>query len=134
MSAQRPRSITTANTARSSARACPRCCDRGALDQPGSVGTGFFGPSPLTEETEAAGLSRLVIPAPLRAEDGRSASVDLSRTDGPFSYTVTLFALARARSDPRRSLDRPGADESREPDDERRASELLGTLRQEPFA
>jgi iron complex outermembrane receptor protein len=33
-----------------------------------SLGTGFFGPSALTEETEAAGLTRLQIPAALRAE------------------------------------------------------------------
>jgi outer membrane receptor for ferrienterochelin and colicins len=56
-----------------------------------SAGEGFFAPTPLTEETEAAGLSRLVIPAPLVAERGRSASVDLTRTLGPTSYTVTLF-------------------------------------------
>jgi len=56
-----------------------------------SFGTGFFGPSPLTEETEAAGLSRLEVPQPLRAEEGRSASLDVTRTDGPFSYTLTLF-------------------------------------------
>src|SRR5687767_5176264 len=36
-----------------------------------SLGTGFFGPSALTEETEAAGLSRLVVSRPLRAEEGR---------------------------------------------------------------
>jgi iron complex outermembrane receptor protein len=35
-----------------------------------SFGTGFYGPSPLTEETEAAGLSRLSVPGPLRAEEG----------------------------------------------------------------
>lgn len=57
-----------------------------------SVGTGFFGPSPLTEETEAAGLTRLVVPTPLRAEEGRSASIDLSRSHGPLSWTVTAFA------------------------------------------
>jgi len=56
-----------------------------------SVGTGFLGSSPLTEETEAAGLSRLNIPFQLRAEEGRSASIDLTRTDGPLSYAVTLF-------------------------------------------
>ena len=56
-----------------------------------SVGTGFYGPSPLTEETEAAGLSRLTIPRSLRAEEGRSASFDLTRAEGPFSYTLTLF-------------------------------------------
>jgi iron complex outermembrane receptor protein len=56
-----------------------------------SVGQGFFGPTPLTEETEAAGLSRLQIPQALKAERGRSASFDLTRTIGPGSYTVTLF-------------------------------------------
>jgi iron complex outermembrane receptor protein len=56
-----------------------------------SVGQGFFAPTPLTEETEAAGLTRLVIPKPLIAERGRSASVDLSRKIGPAYYTVTLF-------------------------------------------
>jgi outer membrane receptor for ferrienterochelin and colicins len=56
-----------------------------------SVGTGFFASTPLTEETEAAGLSRLAIPVPLEAERGLSASFDLSRTDGPLSYTFTLF-------------------------------------------
>jgi outer membrane receptor for ferrienterochelin and colicins len=57
-----------------------------------SAGTGFFASSPLTEETEAAGLSRLTIPVPLRAEQGRSMSFDVGRTDGPASYTVTLFS------------------------------------------
>lgn len=56
-----------------------------------SAGQGFFAPTPLTEETEAAGLSRLEIPVPLVAERGRSASLDLTRTLGPASYTVTLF-------------------------------------------
>jgi len=56
-----------------------------------SVGQGFFAPTPLTEETEAAGLTRLVIPRPLIAEQGRSASLDLSRKIGPAYYTVTLF-------------------------------------------
>jgi iron complex outermembrane receptor protein len=56
-----------------------------------SVGQGFFAPTPLTEETEAAGLTRLVIPKPLVAERGRSASFDLTRSIGPASLTVTLF-------------------------------------------
>ena len=57
-----------------------------------SVGTGFFGPTPITEETEAAGLTRLEIRRPLEAERGLSTSFDVSRTDGPLSYTATLFA------------------------------------------
>jgi outer membrane receptor for ferrienterochelin and colicins len=56
-----------------------------------SAGQGFFAPTPLTEETEAAGLTRLVIPKPLIAERGRSASFDISRKIGPGYYTVTLF-------------------------------------------
>lgn len=57
----------------------------------GSLGTGFFGPTALTEETEATGLSRLVIPRPLEAERARSASFDITRTAGPVSCTFTLF-------------------------------------------
>ena len=56
-----------------------------------SAGSGFFGPSPLTEETEAAGLTRLTVEGPLRAEQGRSLSIDLTRTQGPLSYTATFF-------------------------------------------
>ena len=56
-----------------------------------SAGQGFFAPTPLTEETEAAGLFRLQIPKPLLAERGRSASFDLTRALGPLSTTVTLF-------------------------------------------
>jgi outer membrane receptor for ferrienterochelin and colicins len=56
-----------------------------------SGGTGFFGPTALTEETEAAGLGRLAMPARLEAERGRSASFDLTHARGPLSSTVTLF-------------------------------------------
>ena len=56
-----------------------------------SAGQGFFAPTPLTEETEAAGLSRLTVPAALVPERGRSASFDLTRNLGPVSGTVTLF-------------------------------------------
>src|SRR5262249_50068923 len=44
-----------------------------------SIGQGYFAPTPLTEETEAAGLSRLRLPTPLIAERGRSSSFDLTR-------------------------------------------------------
>ena len=57
-----------------------------------SASQGFFASTPLTEETEAAGLSRLQIPRPLKPERGRTVSFDLTRTVGPGSYTVTLFA------------------------------------------
>ena len=56
-----------------------------------SVGSGFFAPTPLTEETEAAGLTRLTIDGPLQAERGRSASWDVTRTAGSLTLTGTLF-------------------------------------------
>jgi outer membrane receptor for ferrienterochelin and colicins len=56
-----------------------------------SVGGGFFAPTALTEETEAAGLGRLTIPMALKAERGRSASMDITRVQGPMSVTGTLF-------------------------------------------
>lgn len=57
-----------------------------------SAGQGFFAPTPLTEETEAAGLIRLQLPASLRPERGRGVAVDLTRRMGPVSVTGTLFA------------------------------------------
>src|SRR5207244_12997280 len=56
-----------------------------------SYGTGFFAPTPITEETEATGLSRLTVIGPLKAERGKSASFDVSRATGPLSTTLTLF-------------------------------------------
>jgi iron complex outermembrane receptor protein len=57
-----------------------------------SAGQGFYASSPLTEETEAAGLARLLLPVPLRAERGRSTSADLTRSMGPMAVTATFFA------------------------------------------
>jgi outer membrane receptor for ferrienterochelin and colicins len=98
-----------------------------------SAGTGFFGPSALTEETEAAGLSRLIVPAPLRAERGRSASFDLTRTDGPASYTVTLFASRVAHPI---DVDRSSGFVLTNADGPTTNAglELLGTLRRAPVA
>ena len=64
----------------------------GAWSSRVSFGTGFVGPTPLGEETDAAGLARLTIPSALRAERGRSGSIDLTRRVGPLSTTLTLFA------------------------------------------
>ncbi len=97
-----------------------------------SAGSGFFGPSPLTEETEAAGLTRLTVEGPLRAEQGRSLSIDLTRTQGPLSYTATFFGSRIA--DPvkvdreayvLRNLTEPTTSVG---------VELLGMLRQSPLA
>ena len=56
-----------------------------------SIGTGFYPATVLTEETEAAGLSRLVVETPLRPERGRSASVDLTYSTSTWSATATAF-------------------------------------------
>jgi len=56
-----------------------------------SAGTGFFAPTPWTEETEAVGLGR-VVPARLEAERARGASLDVSRTLGPVELNATVFA------------------------------------------
>ncbi len=106
----------------------------GAWSSRVSVGTGFFGSSPLTEETEAAGLSRLSIPFPLRAEEGRSASLDVTRASGPLSYTVTLFT-SRVAHPVHVERSSSGLILTNLP--ERTANEgveLLGTMRREPFS
>ncbi len=97
-----------------------------------STGTGFYGPTPLTEETEAAGLTRLTVRGPLRAERGRTASIDLSRTHGPLSYTATVFGsrivdpLHIDRSTYQmRTLEHPTTNVG---------LELLGTFRRAPLA
>lgn len=56
-----------------------------------SAGTGYFAPTPFTEETEVLGLSRLEPPGKLRVERARSASLDLGRAFGPFEVNGTLF-------------------------------------------
>ncbi len=56
-----------------------------------SHGTGFFAPTPITEETEATGLSRLGDVSGLKPELGQSTSLDITRAMGPLSATVTLF-------------------------------------------
>ena len=57
-----------------------------------SAGQGFFASTPLTEETEAAGLTRLTVLGPLEAERGGSVSWDVTRRIGALSVTGTVFA------------------------------------------
>ena len=98
-----------------------------------SYGTGFFGPTALTEETEAAGLTRLERPQPLEAEEGQSFSVDVTREMGPLAATATFFR-SRVRYPVRverettytiRNLATPATNTG---------IELLGTFRHAPFA
>ena len=98
-----------------------------------SVGTGFFGPTPITEETEAAGLTRLEVRQPVEAERGLSASFDVSRTDGPLSYTATLFASRM--NDPVHVERSPSYVLSTLPDPTTNVGlELRGTWRRDPFS
>jgi iron complex outermembrane receptor protein len=98
-----------------------------------SVGTGFLGPTPINEETEAAGLTRLTIEQPLEAERGLSASFDVSRTDGPLSCTATVFASRIADSV---HVDRSEDYVLRNLSEATRnvGIELLATVRRESFA
>jgi iron complex outermembrane receptor protein len=97
-----------------------------------SAGQGFFAPTPLTEETEAAGLARLLLPAPLKAERGRSASVDLTRSMGPISVAGTFFAsnidhpVYVERGAAYAIFNLPGPTKNR-------GAELLATWRKSPF-
>jgi outer membrane receptor for ferrienterochelin and colicins len=63
-----------------------------------SAGTGYFASTPLTEETEAAGLSRLNMPLPLEAETGKGFSIDVTRAVGPVSVTGTVFGSSVAHA------------------------------------
>jgi outer membrane receptor for ferrienterochelin and colicins len=98
-----------------------------------SFGTGFFAPTPLSEEVEAAGLARLVIPRPLEAERARSISLDVTRSVGSLSGTLTLFTSRVSnptetnRGDvfTLRNLGSPSTN---------RGIELLGTWRHAPFS
>ena len=96
-----------------------------------SAGTGFFGPTFLVEETEAAGLTRLQVPAPLEAERGRSLSLDITRNFGPVAGTVTVFS---SRVDHPLHVDRGTGfvlSNLTQPT-KNRGVELLGVLRREP--
>jgi iron complex outermembrane receptor protein len=98
-----------------------------------AAGQGFFAATPLTEETEAAGLTRLTIVGPLQAERGRTASFDVTRAIGPMQYTATVFA---SRVDHPVHVERSGRYELANLTGPSRnvGLELLGTLRKAPFA
>ena len=106
---------------------------QGAWSSRFSVGGGFFGPSVLTEETEAAGLTRVTVPQPFEAERGRNASIDLTRQSGPLAVTFTLFGsqvrhplhVDRSTGLVMTNLTEPATTAG---------VELLGTYRRGPFA
>jgi iron complex outermembrane receptor protein len=98
-----------------------------------SFGTGFFGSTVLTEETEAAGLTGLQVPKALEAERGQSLSIDITREIGPVAATATFFQsrirhplhVERLSSYTITNLPDPATT---------RGVELLGTLRRAPLA
>lgn len=57
----------------------------------GSLGSGYFAPTPFTEETEAIGLSRLLPLGELEPERARTASLDVGREFGHLEVNATLF-------------------------------------------
>lgn len=57
----------------------------------GSLGGGFFTPTPFVDEIEAAGLSRLEPLGQLEAETARTGSLDIGYARGPLEASVTLF-------------------------------------------
>lgn len=56
-----------------------------------SGGGGYFAPTPLTDETEAAGLTRLVSADLSQAETARSFSGDIGRSFGSVELNATIF-------------------------------------------
>ena len=58
-----------------------------------SGGTGFFAPTPHTEEVQTVGLRRLApLPSDLKAERARGVSLDVGREIGDLELNATLFA------------------------------------------
>jgi iron complex outermembrane receptor protein len=58
----------------------------------GSLGRGFYAPTPFVEEIEAAGLSRLEPLLNLEAETATTASLEGGYARGPVEANLTLFA------------------------------------------
>ena len=57
-----------------------------------SAGTGYFAPTPFTEETDAVGLGRLLPNSQVVREEVRSAMLDVGRVFGPMEVNVSTFA------------------------------------------
>ena len=100
-----------------------------------SAGTGFYAPTPFTEETEVTGLARLVPLAGLRAEKARSASLDVGGTVGPFEVNGTLFGSVIDRAVQLRAAADPARFELVNADGPTRTwgGELLARYRHEPW-
>ena len=100
----------------------------------GSLGRGFFAPTPFVDEIEAAGLSRLEPLAGLTAETATTASLDVGYARGVWEVNATLFGsniadaiqLIDVASDRVQLVNAAG-------DTRVRGSELLLRYKQAPF-
>jgi iron complex outermembrane receptor protein len=102
----------------------------------GSVGGGFFGPTPFTEETEVTGLSRVIPPFGLGAERAWTASADASVTLGVIEAGAVVFASrVRDAVQRRQSPDNPARVEliNAESPTNTLGGELLARYRRAPF-
>jgi outer membrane receptor for ferrienterochelin and colicins len=98
-----------------------------------SVGAGFYPTTPLTEETEAAGLTGLLVVGPLEAERGTSMSLDITHARGRLSHTVTLFA-SRIKNPVKVNRDSVYTVQTTTQPTSNRGVELLATWRAAPIA
>jgi outer membrane receptor for ferrienterochelin and colicins len=69
-----------------------------------SGGTGFFAPTPFTEETEAIRLAKLAPLAGLKTERARNVAADFSATLGPLEVSGTVYASTIDRAVTLRSV------------------------------
>lgn len=64
----------------------------GDLTIRGSIGKGYFAPTPFVDDIEAAGLARLEPVQDIRAETAQTASIDFTYTYEHIETSLTLFA------------------------------------------
>jgi outer membrane receptor for ferrienterochelin and colicins len=102
----------------------------------GSLGSGYFAPTPFTEETEVVGLTPLAVLRGLREERAQGGSIDIGAELGAVELNGTVFA-SRIH-DPVAARDRTGAPFGVElvnlPEPTRTTGfEVLGRWEVEPF-
>jgi iron complex outermembrane receptor protein len=99
-----------------------------------SAGTGAFSPTPLTEEADEAGLSRLLPLSGLRAELTWSTSVDVTRIWGPVELTGTVFGSRLQHAIQRRDVGTDAVELINAPADSNTSGiEAVGRYRAEGF-
>ena len=101
-----------------------------------AAATGYFAPTPFTEETEAIGLTRVLPLEGLEAERARTASLDVGREVGGWELNATLFGSRTENAlQLRESAARPGFMELANASGPTRTwgTELLARWHREPF-